>query len=121
MDIDYLVRARDLAVIKLFGEVDIGAAGAVGTSTALGFTVTRTAIGDYRCTLDRIYPELLAADMVLLFSTRTDATTHMKARDMTSTVRAVDFYYNAAGIAADPPSGAKLYFEITLKDSTVGP
>lgn len=118
-DILNTVRARDVGVAHLYGEVDIGAVGAVGVSTAYGFTVTRAAIGDYRCTLDRGFPEFLWGRMGMLFATRTDGTTHIKARDMTA--RTVDFYYNAAGIAADPPSGAKLFFILVLKDSTVGP
>lgn len=121
MDIMNPMQARDVMVTHLYGEVDIAASGAVSaaTQTSYGFTVTRTAQGDYRCTLDRAYPELLYADAQLLFVTRTNGQLVLKARDMTA--RTVDFFYNAAGVAADPPSGSKIYIQLVLKDSAVAP
>lgn len=119
MDIDYPVLARDVGVVDLTGEVLIGATGAVGTSTALGFAVTRVSQGLYRCTLSRLYPEMLYANAVLMHATQTDATFHLKLRTMSTGL--IEFFYAAAGSNADPPDGSTIFIFLRMKDSTVAP
>ena len=42
MDIDNVVRARDVAVVQLFGQVTItGGSGAIASQTSYGFTAAR--------------------------------------------------------------------------------
>ena len=120
MDIDYPVLARDVAVVQLFGQVAItGGSGAIASQTSLGFTVTRVSAGRYRCTLARLYPELLFATAIPQLSTETECVVQLQSSDMEDGT--VDFWSTTSGTAAELAGGTVLNIMIVLKDSTVIP
>jgi hypothetical protein len=119
----------ELDVVSLFVEINIGAAGAVSSSSGLGIaSVTKeSAAGQYTIRLTDSYNKLLWASVILLDDTNSDpATAAVEARilsedvDNTSTPNIV-----IQGIALDDGapanfvSGAKLLVKIELRNSSV--
>lgn len=123
MDIDNVVRARDVAVTQLFGEITItGASGAISTatpSTCYGFTVAYVSAGKYTITLDRLYPELLYVNASTFLATVTEVDAQVSAYDMSAGTISVIF--TTSGAATELATGSKVFFMIVLKDSTVAP
>ena len=120
MDIDNVVRARDVAVVQLFGQVTItGGSGAIASQTSYGFTAARASAGKYTCTLDRLYPELLFAIAIPQLSTATECVVQMTAHDMDA--GKLSFLNTTSGAAAELAAGTVLNIMIVLKDSTVAP
>lgn len=120
MDITNLVRARDVGVTALYGEVLIGASGVVTSQTSLGFTVAYGgSAGNYTITLDRPYPELLYPQFITLNAARVNANIQLATRDMAA--RTLTIFYSIALVGTHPANGSTIYIALTLKDSTVGP
>lgn len=120
MDIDNVVRARDVAVVQLFGQVTItGASGAVASQTSYGFTVTYVSAGKYLCTLDRLYPELLFAIAIPQLSTATECVLQLTENNMAAGT--LSFLNTTNGAAAELATATVLNIMIVLKDSTVAP
>lgn len=115
-------------VVKLFGFVTFGATGAVSAVGGLGLTsVTRTGTGAYTIKLSDAYVRLLAASFrfagasasgvasVELVDSHANVQVDIKAK--TIKIQCYDY----AGSAVDPASGSDVLFEITTRNTSVGP
>lgn len=120
--------ALEVSVVEIFCEVNIGASGAVTSSSGKGCgTVTRTSAGLYRIPLSDSYNKLLWAGVTLLDDTDSDPATvgvhsRIEAEDVDGTSTPfvdVQFFAGDDGAAADPASGAKWYACLKLRNSAV--
>ena len=114
--------------VSLWCEINIGAAGAVSSSSGLGIAsvVKETAAGQYTITLTDSYNKLLWASVALLDDTDSDPTTvATSARILSSNVSAsvpvilIQGNDVSDGSAANFASGAKLLVKIELRNSSV--
>lgn len=116
-------------VVKLFGTMTVGAAGAISSSSCKGFDVVKTATetGRYTITLEDKYTSLLHCGVVVQGAADAAYTTacglgHMLrgvAVSAATPVLYVQFVDREAVPAdADLETGAVVYFEITLKNSS---
>jgi len=121
-------KGLEVAPIVLWGSFDVGATGAVSNTAGKGITsVTRNSAGNYTVLLDAAYTKLLHANMCILNSTLSDPTsvgifsTLYSEAVATVAAPAVTFQFVALddGAAADPASGAKVYFRVELGNSSV--
>jgi hypothetical protein len=115
----YPVQALDREVKWLFGEVTIGAAGAVTSETSHGFSTARTGTGLYTITLQDAYPELLASSAIVLKSSLANAFFELVSRDPAT--KSAVLRHVAVGVAADPASGDKFQVMLALKNSNTSP
>ena len=113
-------------IVKLYGEMVIGASGAVSSSDCKGFSIAKTAgeTGRYTVLLNDKYNKLKSvnvnsigpADAALtdasgiISSLRNDAVSSSKSFD-------IQFSSNVDLADANPSSGVKVLIEITLKNS----
>jgi hypothetical protein len=119
--------ALEQRVVTLYGTATIGASGAVSASTGKGIaTIVRTSAGKYTVTLSDSYNSLMYGDCKLLHSTLSDPNTvgiyaNLFSTAVTGATPTVVFQFQNVtdGAAADPASGAVIYFKFDLKNSTV--
>ncbi len=118
----------ECSVVELFGSFTVGAAGAVSASQGATSVVKNVAAGSYTITLDDRFNCLLAVHTGVLSAsasgvvpaaevTATPATN--QATFQASGAVTVQFY-DYAGVAANPASGAQVTFQILVRNSTVG-
>lgn len=121
-------KTLDIDLVELFANATIGSTGAVSSSSAGTngvATVARTSAGKYTLTLQDAYVGFRWADVQVLAGTLADPQTvgvwaTLFSQDVTSAKTVVFQFQNVAtGAAADPASGAVLYFRICLKNSSV--
>jgi hypothetical protein len=114
--------------ISLWCEINIGAAGAVSSSSGLGIAsvVKESAAGQYTITLSDSYNKLLWASVALLDDTDSDPTTvatsaRILSSDVSASVPVILIQGNDVtdGSAANFASGAKLLVKIELRNSSV--
>jgi hypothetical protein len=119
----------EVDVCSLFVEINIGAAGAVSSSSGLGIaSVTKeSAAGQYTIRLTDSYNKLLWASVILLDDTNSDpATAAVEARILSEDVDnastpniVIQGIALDDGAAANFASGAKLLVKIELRNSSV--
>lgn len=114
-------------IVKLYGEVTVGAAGAVSSSSCQGFSIALTAAeaGRYTVTLNDAYYAIKGCAITLVGPTDAALT---DAGGVISFIRNDDvngaktfdiqFASNVDLADADVQSGAKFLMEITLKNSS---
>jgi hypothetical protein len=109
----------DKKVVKLFGTITIGNTGAVSSYAGNGVaSVSRTSQGLYKITLSDKYSALLSFQAIHLGSTGEDLTFQVKAADVAS-AKTIDVFTNAAATATDPAATDVIYFEVTLRNSSL--
>jgi hypothetical protein len=119
----------EINVVSLFGAFTLGASGAVASSTGKGIaSVTKeTEAGRYTIALSDTYNGLLFADAKLLHATLSDPTTvgifanllSQQVGHATAPGLVFQFVATDDGAAANPASGAVVYFRIDLRNSSV--
>lgn len=108
------------AVLELFAEVAIGAAGAPTLTRGRGIaSIARSGAGDYLVTLEDKWERLLDFKAVELNSSAQDLNFQLKAQAVKAS-GTLSFFSNTAGAATDPANGSVLYLSIKLKNSSVG-
>ena len=122
------INTLEAGVVKLYGQVTLGAAGAIATSNCKGFSITKTGgeAGRYTVALEDKYTGLLAASVILegaadtLYTTATGLTPLLRGVSVgTNKVLYIQFVDRATAPAdANPETGAKFYIELTLKNSS---
>lgn len=108
-------------IVQVVGKVAIGSSGAVGTASGKGFTVTRTGTGLYTITLDAqtSVPDILYAHVDVVFATGSNTQT-CRILTLDAANKKVTVQCNDAGtvnVAADPPSGSILTFNIVVQNA----
>lgn len=117
------VRSSYLGVNAMFGQVVIGASGAITSQDTPGFTVSKQG-GDglYRVVLDQAVHELLWAHVQLnQQSTPVGAVIHEDADLSSGTTFDVQVTNTTTGAALNPASGDTLKFALFLRTSSVTP
>jgi hypothetical protein len=112
-------------LIVVAGKVAIGATGAVGVKTGIGYTLTRTGVGLYTIAFNSAggVPDILfvTADVVFATGNNTQEAfmlTQVKST-ATATIQCVDS--GTQDTAADPPSGSFIQvFAVIQNSSSVG-
>lgn len=112
--------------VRIWGNVAIGATGAVGTVKGAGVaSVTRTGTGAYTITLSDAYHQLLGFDVIFgggtasgiggveLVSTLAAQKTDIQAKNIKIQC------YSSGSTAADPANGTIMQFEICVRNSSV--
>jgi len=121
-------QSLEVDCIHLFAEINIGAAGAVSSSSGLGIASVdkESAAGQYKITLTDSYNKLLWASVALLDDTDSDPTTvatsaRILSSDVSASVPVILIQGNDVtdGSAANFASGAKLLVKIELRNSSV--
>ncbi len=116
----------EAGIVKLYGTATTTTSGAIGSSSAKGFTIAKTAAeaGRYTLTLADSYIGLLSLSAVVEGAADTAYTT---TAGLVAFVRSVDVVTNKvillqfadkAFADAELEDAAKFYVEITLKNST---
>jgi len=115
-----LVKAK----VFLFGKVAIGASGAptISTANSKGITsITRNSAGKYTLVLQDQYAAFLNVHASVLLASGLPAVLGyaVVSEAVASTAKTIVIQFlDAAGAAADPDSGAVLYFTIILNNSS---
>lgn len=118
----------EVSVVELFGSITIGATGAVSAQSGKGIgTITRTSAGLYSIPLTDTYSSFLWGGITLLDSASSDPSTvgtasRFKSQAVssgTAPLVTIQMYASDDGAAADPASGAVIYFTLKLKNSSV--
>ncbi len=115
-------------VVQLFGSITIGASGAVSASQGATSVVKNGAAGNYTITLADRFNCLLAVQTGVLSATASGvvpsaevvATPATNQATFQSAGTVILQFYDYAGVAANPASGAQVTFQITVRNSTVG-
>lgn len=117
-------------VIKLYATLNLGSSGAVSSYTAPGITVAKTAAktGRYTLTLADKYAALLSAEIRVQGA---DDTAYTGTAGSVGILRAVDVVTNGVlyvqlirpdtSADAEAIDNAKVYIELTLKNSSLSP
>lgn len=113
----------DHGVVTLHGYVAVGAAGAVSAYKGLGVaSVVKTATGVYTVTLSDAFPAMLGASaMVVYDGTSAIGAVHMKQDPAVDPGPAKSVVLNTldfAGADVDPDDGARIYFQIVMRNSS---
>lgn len=114
-------------MVEVFGKVAIGTTGAVGVQSGKGFAVTRTGAGLYTITVlqggvtQTAVPDILCANVGVANNSATAQFTAqvLAFTPATSTVTLVVSSAAAVNVAADPPSGSFLYFNLAIQNASV--
>lgn len=119
----------EINVVHLYGTITVGSSGAVASSTGKGIaSVTKeSADGQYTVALQDSYNALLYANIQTLHSTDSAASTvgivgRINSADVASSTAPVVVFQMFAlddGADANPAEGAVLYFQITLRNSSL--
>lgn len=119
----------EVDMVSLFGNFAVGGAGAptLDTNNSKGIaSVTRNSAGKYTVALTEPCAAFLWANAVTLDSANSAQTVGTAARLFSQAVTSttapvVIFQFNdvATGAAADPASGATIYFKVEMRNSTV--
>jgi len=111
----------ELAVVKLYAVISIGATGAPTLSRGKGITsVSRTSAGLYVINLDDTYAALLGTSVIVLTTSgavdlEVGLLSETVATTKTVNIQMVDL--DGTPSLQDPADGDKLYVEITLSNS----
>lgn len=105
------------AVVKLYAEISIGAAGAPTLEAGNGIaSVSRTAAGEYLIGLQDSYYRLLDVNASLEAVVGEDLRFQIK-EEAVKADKNFSIFCLAAAVAVDPSDGSKIRLEITLKNS----
>ncbi len=109
----------DRSVVTLFGSVTFGGSGAVASTDANGFEVTKpSGTGVYRITLEDKWAALAGISLVIDNAT-TAADVKMQISDVDLASRVIDLQYISGTGAANATSGHILYITLNLRNSSV--
>lgn len=116
-------------IVKLFATITTTTSGTIGSTTATGLTVAKVAAeaGRYRITLQDQYTRLLcvnaivsgAADAAYTTAAGVNAIVRNVAVNAATPIFDLQLIRSDTSADAEPDSGAVIYVEITLKNSSV--
>lgn len=119
----------EIGVVTLFAKATIGASGAptlVASASKGVASITRNSAGQYALLLSDLYPAMLWATARLMNTADSDPSTvgvenRLVSETVSSTTPTVTYQWYASddGADTDPANGATLYFQITLRNSSV--
>lgn len=117
----------EAGVVKLYGSVVLGTAGAVASTSCKGFSVAKTAgeTGRYTVTLADYYLKLLNAQVALVgaadaaYTGTAGVSWFLRNVSVSTAAKTFDvqFARTDTGADAEPIDGATFYLEISLKNS----
>ena len=111
--------AMEPGVVLLEGRIDIGAGGAVQTtSRSPGVTVTRTAAGAYTFTLDDGVAPRGIVGLVDLMIAAANPSLFARWTSRTSSVLTL-LVETGLGVDTDPPSGSEIHYLLIVGNSSV--
>ena len=108
-----LDRGNDL--VTLWGSFLLPGAGAIVTQDCLGFSFSRTGVGQFTITLDNSYGALYAIKFNTVQAVPVETTFPVKTAAVTANPATITFETWVATAAADLTAGGTLMVEITLR------
>lgn len=110
--------SRDRGVEWLFGNITVGASGAVSATDANGFTVTKeAAAGTYTVVLDESCSRVLWADAALELQTPTDQFINLQDASIGTTGATFEVFDVSGAAVANLASGDKVHFVLAVSRS----
>lgn len=115
-------RALEKALITIVGRIPLSAAAAVGTKVGRGYTVAKTATGEYTVTLQDAYTALIGLSFTVIGSGTIVTTPELKSEQV-ATAAAPSFIIKtvtrSTGATADTAVAFDLCFTAHLRNSSV--
>lgn len=109
--------------VKLCGSFRPNGTGAVDntTNTGHGFTVARTGVGTFTITLSDSWHQLISGKFQVQMNAATDLVVQIVGAVDVLSAKTIPIAVLASAVATDIASNAnnRIYFELTLKNSTV--
>ena len=107
--------------VKIFGSILVGGSGAVTSFTGNGVTsVTKeSGAGTYTILLNDAYSAFLGVNVVHEVATAEELVIQLISHNVAAASKTVVIGCSTSGTLANPASGTILYFEITLRNSSV--
>jgi len=113
-------QALNKEVKIIAGHFTIAASGGAATKVAgLGWSVAKSATGEYTVTLEDKYPTLISATATVEAATPVDLVAQLDSHDVSAATPIVVFNLNAAATPTEPAAVTDVHFTLILQNSTV--
>lgn len=109
------LRTLDTDLVKLYGQVLLGASTAVTSQVCNGFTVTALGVGTLTITLEDAYPAFIGAVLTPTCATAVDNVWVVSAASPTT--KSITLRCLTGATATAPLNGSTLNIELTLRNS----
>lgn len=111
--VTYPVKAAQREIVEVSGSFAPAGTGAPTAVRGTGFTVSRTGVGTFRVTFDRVFPLLVSAQATLQLSASADTQAQLGAVDLTAKTAVIRTI--TAGSDADISANANNRVNFTFK------
>lgn len=113
------VQALKKEVKVIAGSFSIAASGGAATKvTGLGYSVAKSATGEYTITLEDIYNSVVSMNANLLAATAVDLVPQFKSQTV-STTKLVVINLNAGATPTEPAAACTVHFSLFLTNSSL--
>lgn len=112
-------RALEKELITIAGRIPLSAAAAVGTVVGRGFSVAKTATGEYTVTLQDAYNELISANFSVMGTGTIVTVPELKSQAVTSRTLIIKTVTRSTGATADTGVAFDILMSLKLRNSTV--
>lgn len=112
-------RALEKELITIAGRIPLSAAAAVGTVVGRGFSVAKTATGEYTVTLQDAYNELISANLSVMGSGTIVTVPELKSQAVASRTLIIKTVTRSTGATADTAVAFEILMTLKLRNSTV--
>lgn len=113
-------QALNKQVKIIAGSFSIAASGGAATKTAgLGWSVAKSATGEYTITLEDSYPALISATATTEAATPVDLVAQIDNHNVSAATPTVVLNLNAGATPTEPSAVTSVHFILVLQNSTV--
>lgn len=114
------VQALNSEVKIIAGSFSIAASGGAATKvTGLGYSVAKSATGEYTITLEDSYPTLISATATVQAATAVDLVAQIDNADVSAATPVVVLNLNAGATPTEPSAVTVVNFILVLQNSSV--
>lgn len=114
-----LPRALEKELITIVGRIPLNSSAAVGTKVGRGFTVAKTATGEYTVTLQDNYTALIGLSFTVIGSGTIVTTPELKSESVATGSFIIKTVTRSTGATADTGVAFDLCFTAHLRNSSV--
>lgn len=112
-------RALEKELITIAGRIPLSAAAAVGTKVGRGYTVAKTATGEYTVTLQDNYMALIGFSFTVIGTGTIVTVPELKSESVTTGSFIIKTVTRSTGVTADTAVAFDLCFTAHLRNSSV--
>lgn len=114
------VQALNTEIKLIAGSFSIASSGGAATKVSgLGYTVAKSATGEYTITLADQYPSLVSATFTVQAATAVDLVAQLDNHNVSAATPVVVLNLNAAATPTEPAAVTVVHFMLALANSTV--